>query len=77
VASPPEARVPEVSFLEFRERAGLDRRRVPIEGTIETTYRCNLSCVHCYVNQPAGSREEKERELSLDRLKALVDEIVA
>ena len=77
MASPPEARVPEVSFLEFRDRAGLDRRRIPIEGTLETTYRCNLDCVHCYVNQPAGSREERARELSLDRLKALVDEIVA
>jgi len=72
VASPaPSTRVPEVSFLEFRERAGLDRLRVPLEGTIETTYRCNLNCVHCYVNQPAGSREERERELSLERLKQL------
>ena len=77
VASSPEARVPEVSFLEFRDRAGLDGRRIPIEGTIETTYRCNLDCVHCYVNEPAGSREERERELSLERLKELVDEIVA
>jgi len=66
-----------VTFLEFRERAALDRRRIPIEGTIETTYRCNLNCVHCYVNQPAGSRDERERELSLARLKELVDEIVA
>ena len=68
--------VPEISFLEFRDRAGLDRRRIPIEGTLETTFRCNLNCVHCYVNQPAGSREEQERELSLERLKRLVDEIV-
>ena len=78
MASPaPSTRVPEVSFLEFRERAGLDRLRVPLEGTIETTYRCNLNCVHCYVNQPAGSREERERELSLERLKQLIDEMVA
>jgi radical SAM protein with 4Fe4S-binding SPASM domain len=76
VASPAQGRVPEVSFLEFRERAGLDRRRVPIEGTLETTYRCNLDCVHCYVNLPAGSREARQRELSLERLTALVDEIV-
>lgn len=72
-----QGRVGEVSFLEFRERAGLDRRRIPIEATVETTYRCNLNCVHCYVNQPAGSIEERERELSLERLKQLVDEIVA
>jgi radical SAM protein with 4Fe4S-binding SPASM domain len=78
VASPaPSSRVREVSFLEFRERAGLDGRRIPLDGTIETTYRCNLNCVHCYVNEPAGSREERERELSLERLKQLIDEIVA
>jgi radical SAM protein with 4Fe4S-binding SPASM domain len=77
VASPAAGGIDEVSFLEFRERAGLDRRRIPIEGTIETTYRCNLACVHCYVNQPAGSAEERERELSLERQKQLVDEIVA
>src|SRR5215510_11982469 len=77
MASPASSRVGDVTFLEFRERAGLDRKRIPIEGTVETTYRCNLNCVHCYVNQPAGSSEERERELSLDRLKQLVDEIVA
>lgn len=77
MASPAPSRVSEVTFLEFRERAGLDRRRIPIEGTIETTYRCNLNCVHCYVNEPAGSREEREREMSLARLEQLVDEIVA
>ena len=77
MASSPHDRVGEVTFLEFRERAGIDSRRIPIEGTLETTYRCNLNCVHCYVNQPAGSVEERERELSLPRLKQLVDEIVA
>jgi len=77
LASSAHDRVEEVTFLEFRERVDVDRRRIPIEGTIETTYRCNLNCVHCYVNQPAGSLEERERELSLDRLKQLVDEIVA
>ena len=71
-----EADVPEISFHEFRERAGLDARRVPIEGTIEPSFRCNLNCVHCYVNEPAGSREIADQELSLERLKQLVDEIV-
>ena len=71
-----ETGVPEVTFAEFRERAEIDARRIPIEGTIETTYRCNLACVHCYVNEPAGAQEIQERELSLERLKQLVDEIV-
>lgn len=68
--------VPETTFAEFRERAEIDARRIPIEGTIETTFRCNLACVHCYVNEPAGAKEIEERELPLERLKQLVDEIV-
>ena len=69
--------VQEVTFAEFRKRAGIDARRIPIEGTIEPTFRCNLSCVHCYVNEPARSRRATERELPLKRLKELIDEIVA
>ena len=65
MTSPASSRVGEVSFLEFRERAGLDRRRIPIEGTVETTYRCNLNCVHCYVNEPAASRDRRQRAVQL------------
>jgi radical SAM protein with 4Fe4S-binding SPASM domain len=46
-----------------------------VEGTVETTYRCNLNCAHCYVNEPAGDREVEAREMPLERLKHLVDEI--
>lgn len=72
-----ETAVLEVTFREFGERAGIDARRIPIQGTIEPTFRCNLACVHCYVNEPAGSQEIAGRELSLERLKELVDEVVA
>ena len=71
-----ETAVPEITFADFRQRARIDARRIPIEGTLETTFRCNLNCVHCYVNEPAGSAEIESRELSLARLKALVDEVV-
>jgi radical SAM protein with 4Fe4S-binding SPASM domain len=52
-------------------------RRVPLEGTLETTYRCNLACAHCYVNQPANDANERAREVPLARLLRLVDEIAA
>lgn len=71
-----DAAVAEVPFSDFQRRLGVPQRRLPLQGTLETSYRCNLSCVHCYVNQPAGSREERERELPLARLKGLIDEIV-
>ncbi len=69
--------VPEIPLSQLLEEAGAYSTRVPLEGTLETTFRCNLACVHCYVNQPAGSREERGRELPLERLKALVDEFAA
>jgi radical SAM protein with 4Fe4S-binding SPASM domain len=70
------ARLPDSTFREFRERAGIDAARVPLEGTIETTFRCNLRCAHCYVNEPVGRREVQERELSAERVRALIDEVV-
>jgi MoaA/NifB/PqqE/SkfB family radical SAM enzyme len=42
---------------------------------LEPTFRCNLRCVHCYVNKPAGSAEEKARELTTARLIQVIDEI--
>lgn len=71
------AAVPEIPLSQLLEEAGAYSTRVPLEGTLETTFRCNLACVHCYVNQPAGSRAERARELPLERLKDLVDEFAA
>jgi radical SAM protein with 4Fe4S-binding SPASM domain len=68
--------IAELPFSQLRARLRVDERRLPIEGIVETTYRCNLDCVHCYVNQPAGDAEERARELSLARLQRLVDEVV-
>ena len=43
--------IPELSYGEFSER--LHRKvagqRIPIAGSLELTFRCNLRCVHCYL----------------------------
>lgn len=70
------ASIPEIGYGEFLEEARAYERRTPLEGTLETTYRCNLSCVHCYVNLPAADAGARLRELPLERLTALIDEIV-
>jgi hypothetical protein len=67
--------IPEVSYAQFLSEIGVESRRIPIDGILETTFRCNLNCVHCYVNEPASSREVRERELPLPRLLRVVDEI--
>jgi radical SAM protein with 4Fe4S-binding SPASM domain len=71
------APIPEVPFSALRARLQPEERRIPIEGTLETTFRCNLNCVHCYVNEPAASRTVQRRELPTARLIALLDEIAA
>jgi radical SAM protein with 4Fe4S-binding SPASM domain len=70
------ASIPEISYAQLLEESGALARRLPLDGTVETTFRCNLRCVHCYVNEPAHDRAAKARELSTERLQRLVDEIV-
>jgi radical SAM protein with 4Fe4S-binding SPASM domain len=66
---------PALPLQDLGRRLDLSRRRVPIDGTIEPTFRCNLKCGHCYVNEPADSRAARDGELSLPRLLRLIDEI--
>ncbi len=65
--------IAEVELSEFAR--DFRRRHVPYEGTLETTYRCNLRCAHCYVNEAVGDASEAARELPTERLLALIDEI--
>jgi radical SAM protein with 4Fe4S-binding SPASM domain len=67
--------IPEIPFAGLLGRLQIEGRRIPIDGTIETTYRCNLNCVHCYVNEPADSQDVRARELPTRRLMSLIDEV--
>ena len=51
-------------FYKFRER------RIPKEATMELTYRCNLRCVHCFLEE-----EETTGELSSDEIFAIIDQL--
>jgi MoaA/NifB/PqqE/SkfB family radical SAM enzyme len=50
-----------------------DIPRIPLEGNLDLTYRCNNNCRHCWLRSPPGA-PEKEKELSLEEIKAIVDE---
>ena len=67
--------IPEVPFTELAERLSVEERRIPIEGTIESTFRCNLNCVHCYINEPAASPDARRGELALGEWQPIVDQI--
>lgn len=68
--------VPQMHFSDFISEL-LEKRcgRVPLFGTLETTFRCNLNCIHCYVNQPVHEPKIQNRELSTKRLLRLMDEL--
>ena len=50
-------------------------RRIPVNGAIEVTRRCPLTCCHCYNRQPFADKEERERELTLNEHRELLDEL--
>ncbi len=47
--------------------------RLPLEGDIDLTYRCNNNCRHCWLFLPVNAHEKKE-ELSFDEIRRIVDE---
>jgi len=67
--------IQQISFSQFLEERRLLQRRAPLDGALEITARCNLSCGHCYINRPAGDAAEEARELSLAELERTIDEI--
>ena len=54
---------------------GAKGSRTPVNGVIETTFRCNLRCIHCYVNESPADAAEIAREMDTKRLLTLVDQI--
>ena len=53
------------------------RERIPLDGSIELTHRCNLRCVHCYLGDQQEIRKHRTEELSTDEFKRLIDQFVA
>lgn len=47
--------------------------RLPLEGHLDLTYRCNNNCLHCWLRIPPAA-PERSRELSFDELKHIIDE---
>lgn len=52
-------------------------KRALISFDLEITARCNNNCRHCYINLPAGDKEAKEKELSLEEIKEIGNEAVS
>ena len=59
--------------MEVHER--LAALRVPLNGAIEVTQRCNNRCIHCYNNLAANDRDALHRELSYKEHCRIIDQI--
>ena len=42
---------------------------------MELTERCNLACVHCYINQPSSSEAARARELTAAQFAGILDQM--
>jgi len=75
----PNSAVPELSDTDWANQLTLRilEQRVPLSGLLELTSRCNLRCVHCYLGpqEQHWARERRSRELSLEKLLSIIDEI--
>jgi len=60
---------------DFRRRSAVDR--VPITGILELTSRCNLKCVHCYLGPQEEQRQKRSLEMTTERVKEVIDQVVA
>lgn len=52
----------------------ITEKRIPIEGSLELTFRCNLLCVHCYCNLPADDEEAAQEELRTEEILKILDQ---
>jgi MoaA/NifB/PqqE/SkfB family radical SAM enzyme len=66
-----------MSYAQFGERLNeqIVTERIPISGSIELTFRCNLKCVHCYCNLPLNDRNAIDRELETEEVYHLFDQM--
>ena len=52
----------------------MEKKPVLVNLDVELTERCNLNCLHCYINQPAGDLKIRQRELPGEQIKLILSE---
>lgn len=57
----------------LKYRSSVEIPRLPLDGSIDLTYRCNNDCRHCWLKATPGS-STKQNELTTDEIKAIVDD---
>ena len=58
----------------FFERLKNSGKRIPLSGSLEVTFRCNLRCAHCYLGDNR-SGVPGEQELTKEEIFAILDQV--
>jgi radical SAM protein with 4Fe4S-binding SPASM domain len=68
--------IPTLSYSAFAQRlySKATDGRLPIAGSLELTFRCNLRCAHCYLNHEHQA-VTGQRELAYDEICAILDQV--
>ncbi len=68
-----------LSYAAFSEKvhSNASGKRIPLDASIDLTYRCNNNCLHCYCNLPAHDAAARHNELSTEEIKKLFDDLAS
>jgi radical SAM protein with 4Fe4S-binding SPASM domain len=69
--------IPELAYGEFSKsiHEKISGQSIPISGSFEITFHCNLRCKHCYAAYGQSGIPGQE-ELTLPEIKRIIDELV-
>ena len=69
--------IPDITYSQFGKnlRNRIAGKRVPLSGSLELTFRCNLRCQHCYISH-GHNGIPGQQELSTSEIKSIIDEVV-
>lgn len=62
---------PMQEYLKIKEVEDLPR--LPLEGNLDLTYRCNNNCRHCWLRIPENSPQSRD-ELTYEEIKEIVSD---
>jgi radical SAM protein with 4Fe4S-binding SPASM domain len=65
----------ELPQLPLWEKFKTDRKLISFD--LEITARCNNNCRHCYINLAADDKKAKEKEISFQQIKHIVNQAVS
>ncbi len=69
--------IPQVNYTQFGQRLyqQVHAKRIPVNGSMELTFRCNLRCAHCYCNLSPDDPQAIAAELSTEEVLVLIDQV--